>query len=175
MTITCIMVSSVDGKTTQWFNPHLHFWTSKEDQDYFAKLIEESNLIIMGRKTYDVIKDHIKHKEGRLRIVVTSKPEKYAQDQIPNQLEFTSNDPQTLVKKLEERGFSESLLVGGSTLNTAFFEQGLVNELWLTLEPKLFGKGTNIVAESALNVNLELLSIKKLNSTGTLLLSYAVK
>jgi dihydrofolate reductase len=174
MKIACVMVSSVDGKTTQWFNPHLHFWTSKEDQEHFAKLLEQASLIIMGRKTYDVVKSYMKHKKDRLRVILTNEPEKYAQEQIPNQLEFTKDDPKTIIEKLEQREFSEALLVGGGTINTSFFHQKLVNELILTLEPKIFGKGQSIVADEELQIDLELKSVEKLNSKGTLLLTYLV-
>lgn len=175
MKITCIMVSSIDGKTTQWFNPHLHVWTSKEDQAYFAQLIEQAQLIIMGRKTYEVAKPFMKHHPGRLRIVLTNNPQQFSNEAIPNQLEFTSESAKELIKRLEQQGQTNALFVGGGTINTPFFQAGLVNELWLTLEPKLFGKGNSIVAESELNVNLELLSIEKLNSQGALLLKYAVE
>lgn len=175
MKLICIMVESIDGKTTKWGNQHVWQWTSKEDQTHFSKTIEQANLIIMGRKTFEAAKSTMKHVPSKLRVVITSEPEKFAQEQMPGQLEFTNEDPEILIKRLEQQGFTEALLVGGGNINSLFFQKRLVNEFWITIEPKLFGKGNSLVAESELDINFELLSVEKLNSQGTLLIKYTVK
>src|SRR5437879_9546787 len=42
--------------------------------------------------------------------------------------------PISLVQKSEEMGFKTMLLLGGSEINSLFFNAGLVDELWLTVE-----------------------------------------
>ncbi len=169
------MVASVDGKTTQGNTSVLPTWTSKEDQEYFSGLIDSAHLIIMGRKTYAIAKPQMKHTPGRLRIVVTSKPHEWnMHEAIPGQLEFTNEQPTELIKRLEQKGYTSALLVGGATLNTAFLKANLVNELILTIEPKIFGQGTSVVENEELDVNLKLTSIKTLNDQGTLLLKYRI-
>jgi dihydrofolate reductase len=174
MKIVLAMVASIDGKTTKWNSSDLHSWTSKEDQDYFSKLIEQNNCIIMGRKTYEAAKNMMKHSSSKLRIVLTSDPKKYEIEQIPNQLEFTSEQPHELIKRLEQN-YSSTLLVGGAEINSLFLKENLVNELWLTIEPKVFGKGNSLIGEKEIDINMKLLSIEKLNGQGTLLLRYAIK
>src|SRR5229473_1845068 len=132
MKIILAMVMSLDGKTTKWHDPHIHTWTSSEDQKYFSELIEKHNFIIMGRKTYEAAKSMIKHKPGKLRIVLTQNPQQYTN--IPNQLEFTDKQPEVLIKKLEQQGYKNALLVGGEHTNTLYLQKNLVNELWLTVE-----------------------------------------
>jgi len=67
------------------------------------------------------------------------------------------------------------LLLGGASLNNSFFKANFVNELWLTLEPKLFGSGNDLAGNAELDINLELFEMEKLNSQGTLLLKYKFK
>lgn len=171
MHITCIMVSSVDGKTTQP-STNLHSWTSPEDQEYFAKQIEKAECILMGRKTYSAAKTFMKHASGRLRIVFTNNPQDFSGEVIPNQLEFTSDSPAQVMKQLEKRGFITALLVGGAQVNKAFLKANLIDELWLTIEPVILGKGNPLFAENDMQKKLQLISLEKLNNNGTILLKY---
>lgn len=174
MRITMIMISSVDGKTTQGNNKNVYLWSSPEDQKHFFSLIKKNNLIVMGRATYDVSKPVIKIEKGKLRIVLTRSPKKHLNQTIKGQLEFTDESPEKLVKKLSLLGYKKMLLVGGGTINGLFLKQNLVDELYLTIEPKLFGKGKNIIEEQLLNTSLKFVSVKKMNKIGTLLLKYKI-
>jgi len=66
------------------------------------------------------------------------------------------------------------LLLGGGTINALFLKESLVDELYLTLEPRIFGKGKTLVREGEFEVLLELMNIKRLNQSGTLLLKYKI-
>lgn len=174
MKITLAMVMSVDGKTTQGNDPNIYTWTSSEDLVHFNSLKNNARVIIMGRKTYDSVKDKIKLTSQTLRLVVTNNPEKYIKLSVPDQFEFTSSKPLEIVNSLESRGYREALLVGGHILNRVFFNSKLVNKLVLTVEPIIFGQGLGLVADSLGSVSLQLESIKKLNERGTLVCRYNV-
>lgn len=165
------MVTSVDGKSTKGNKPP-RFWASKEDQDFFSKTIKASKVIIMGRKTYEDAKPYLNLSSNTLRIVMTKNPKKYLKDQIKGKLEFTNLTPFRLYDNLKRKGFMEALLVSGESLNSEFLKFSLVNEIWLTLEPKVFGKGKGIVGDLSSDINLKLKSLKRLNKFGTLLLKY---
>lgn len=169
------MVSSVNGKTTHGTNPDIYLWTSEEDHQRFTETLQHAPLIIMGRTTYDIAKKQMKHIPGRLRIVVTHNPQTYQAEEIPGQLEFTNENLEQLMKRLEGKGYTEGLVVGGSEINSLFFKAHLVNELWLTIEPILFGQGKEILSEIDLQARLQLIGTEKLNDQGTLLLKYTVR
>ena len=116
----------------------------------------------------------IKLEEKKLRIILTRRPEKYNSQTVEGQLEFSGETPRQLVKRLTSIGYKEILLVGGSIINGLFLKQNLVDELYLTIEPKLFGSGKNIIEGQLLNKSLRLISVKKLNKVGTLLLKYKI-
>lgn len=173
MKIILAMVLSVDGKSTKWDLPD-QSWASEEDKLHLIKLISGNNLILMGGKTYETARSYIKPKTGKLRIVVTRDPQKFSADFIKDQLEFTNEPIEKLVNDLETRGFNQMLLLSGEGLNKQFLESGLVDELILTIEPKIFGLGNGIVRETKFDLQLKLLNYEKLNDQGTLLLHYQV-
>ena len=174
MKVTMVMLSSVDGKTTQGNNKNIYSWSSIEDQKHFFSLIKKNNLIVMGRATYKASKPVIKLEKGKLRIILTRNPKKYSDQVVKDQLEFTNESPNKLLKRLSTLGYKKILIVGGSTINGLFLKQNLVDELYLTIEPKIFGSGKNIAEGQLLDKCLQLISIKKLNKAGTLLLKYKI-
>lgn len=169
-----VMLSSVDGKTTKGTDPNIYKWTSLEDQKYFFSLIKKHNIIVMGRATYEASKPVIKLEKGKLRIVLTKSPNKYLNQTIKGQLEFTNETPDQLVKRFTLLGYKKILLVGGGIINGLFLKQNLVDELYLTIEPRIFGTGKNIIEGQLLDTKLQLISIKKMNKIGTLLLKYKI-
>jgi dihydrofolate reductase len=169
------IVTSLDGKTTKGEIVNQYKWASREDQEHFFSLIASNNLIVMGRKTYEASKPIIKLEKGKQRIVLTKTPEKFKKDEVEGQLQFSSESVQPLLKRLEKAGYKKLLLVGGSSANSLFFKNKLIDEIWITVEPRIFGTGNGLVDEVGFDVQLSLISVQKLNKNGTLLLKYKVK
>jgi dihydrofolate reductase len=169
------IVASLDGKTTKGDIINQYKWASKEDQEHFFSLISSNNLIVMGRKTYEASKPVIKLEKGKQRIVLTKNPEKFKKDEVEGQLQFSGESVQALIKRSEKQGYRKMLLVGGSGVNTLFFKNKLIDEIWITVEPKVFGTGNGLVDQIKMDVQLSLISIKRLNKNGTLLIKYRVK
>ncbi|MBI3486435.1 dihydrofolate reductase family protein [Candidatus Daviesbacteria bacterium] len=173
MKIILAMVTSVNGKSTKGSLPPGQ-WNSKEDKEYLHKLINSQNLIVMGRKTYEAAKSIIQLKPNILRIVLTKSPKIYQKLAVKNQLEFSEELPKKLIQRLTGLGYKQLLLLGGADLNSQFFKDKLINELWLTIEPLVFGEGNGLVTEENFDIHLKLKSLEKLNQQGTLLLKYQI-
>ena len=92
----------------------------------------------------------------------------------PKGVEFSSLSPMRLAQSLKKQGCTTALLAGGPRLGAAFFKAKLVSELILTIEPKLFGGGLPVLEGPIGRPKLSLLSVKKLNRAGTMLLRYKV-
>lgn len=167
------VVISVDGKTTHGDEPGSG-WASLEDQKHFHELIAKSAVVVMGSNTYRAVKPFMKLSSTIRRIVMTHEPEQFVGDVVTDQREFTRESPKELVARLDLEGYQELLLVSGEKLSVAFFAENLVDALWITIEPLLFGSGKGIATELPNAVKLELLSSEKLNERGTLLLKYNV-
>ena len=134
-------------------------------------LRQQYELVVMGRKTFEAVQP--KPEVGRLRVVLTSHPDDYAVVAVTGQLEFSALTPEELVASLKARGYNSMLLVGGGAINGAFLAAGLADELYLTIEPTLFGNGTPLLGNAAVDVALRLLESRQLNDQGTLLMHYA--
>ncbi len=174
MKIILVVATSIDGKITMGDNPDVHAFTSAEDTDFFRKMLSDAKVIVMGRRTYDSMKAGMKHKPERIRVVLTHEPDKYRNEEIEGQLEFTDESPKVLAGRFEKSRYEEVLLVSGADVTTEFFKENLIDEIYLTLEPWVIGAGKPVILQSEINARLELLDMKKLNSRGTLLLHYKI-
>ncbi len=172
MKTVLVFVSTLDGKVTKWGDPNVKTWSSQSDQEYFKKLWNITPIIIIGSNTYNV--DPIKPSSSHLLVVMTRYPSKYKQYETLGQIEFTKVSPARIVKRFEKEGQEQMLVVGGAHIATSFLKGNLIDELWLTIEPKIFGQGGNFVIEEKLDINLQLISCEKVNKQGTLITKYAV-
>jgi dihydrofolate reductase len=174
MKVILVMVMSVDGKTTKWGDPGIYKWTSKEDREHFFSLIDKHRVIVMGRKTFEAARAVMKLSADRLRVVLTHSPEEYKDFVVGGQLEFTNDSPVKLSEELKARNYSKVLLVGGEHINGLFLKAGLVSEVWVTVEPVIFGVGNGLASDYRLGVELRLKNVTMLNKRGSLLLKYEV-
>jgi dihydrofolate reductase len=172
MQVTLADVISLNGKITQGDNPDIHAWSSEEDWEHFVQLRDQSDVVIIDRKTYETVRP--KPEPGKLRIVFTSTPEKFEDDHVPGVLEFTNVSPTVLMQRLVTGGYQKVLLAGGGRLCSDFFEADLVDDVYMSFEPVLFGEGVPMLREAPLTVSLLLESVRQLNTQGTLLAHYTV-
>lgn len=162
MNVFIIAAVSADGFIAREANQPAN-WTSKEDKKVFVALTKRAGVMIMGRTTYETIGKAL---PGRRNIVYSSKP-------IDNpDIEVTDEEPAELLKRLEAEGHSEVAICGGQSVYDMFLKDGLVHEIFLTLEPKLFGTGMSLFS-SSVDTDLNLKNVAKLNNA-TLLLEYEV-
>ena len=179
MKVILVVVASLDGKTTKWDFPGVDDLSSKEDQEYFYETLNKNKLIIMGRKTFELAKPDIYKGSKKLRVVITKNPKKYKKLEVEDRLKFTNKQPKQILAELEKQNYKQALLVGGSEINTLFFRDKLVDEIWLTIEhyflvTTFFTEGNDLTTGQNFDIELKLKSSKRLNATGTLLLKYEV-
>jgi dihydrofolate reductase len=166
-----IFVSTLDGKITKWGDPMIRSWSSKADQDQFDAIWNETRVIIMGSGTYNP--DPLKADPKHLFIVITRQPSKYESSNVPGLLEFTNKTPVQILNRFKNDE-DAVLVVGGSQIATSFLKAQLIDELWLTFEPKIFGAGANFVTDEKLDIDLRLISFEQINKQGTVLTKYHV-
>jgi dihydrofolate reductase len=167
-----IFVSTLDGKITRWGEPHVSSWSSHQDQDYYKKVWNESGLIVMGSGTFNA--EQFDPSLNHLLIVMTQHPDNYKNYQVPGQVEFTSESPVEITARFKNKGYPQMLVVGGPHVATSFLKEQLIDELWLTIEPRIFGTGGNFAIDEKLDINLRLIHCEKVNEQGTLITKYAI-
>ena len=163
------MVSTADGIIAK-HSGHNVDWSSKEDKEMFTAETIKHQAVILGSATYRAIGRAL---PKRFNLVWTRDAKKYQKQAVPDKLEFISGSPQEAIEYLEKKGYQSAALIGGAKTNAEFFKAGLVDELLLTIEPKLFGQGLNLTGNTDLDLNLKLLELKKLNPN-TVWLRYQV-
>lgn len=173
MKVILVFVSSVNGKITRGDDPEVRSWSSDSDKNHYHRIWNNSRLVVMGRSTFT--QNTITPSAKRLIVVMTSNPGLYANMSIPGQIEFTEASPRELVKRFFEEGEELMTVVGGSKVASAFLKESLVDELVLTIEPVIFGKGTDIFYEEDFESWLRLKEVVKANEDGTLITVYEVK
>lgn len=145
-------------------------WTSSEDKQFFTEKSKEIGIMIMGSKTFDTIGRAL---SGRRSIVMTSKPDNYVKFDDPNLL-FTNENPEEILTNLRLQGVKQVALCGGARIYNLFLQKNLVDKMFLTIEPHIFGAGVKLFNEK-IEEKFQLLEQKKLNEQGTLLLEYVLK
>jgi dihydrofolate reductase len=163
MKVFIIAALSADGFIARSEDDFSLAWTSKEDKKFFVERTKKAGVVVFGSKTYEMIGKPLK---DRLNIVY-SRSKKY------EGVETTDKSPAELIKDLKQRGSSEVAICGGASIYTLFMKAKVVQEIYLTIEPIIFGNGIKLFNEK-LDFKLELLKSKILNSQGTLLLHYKV-
>ncbi len=172
MKVILVFVSTLDGKITKWGKSPVREWSSKEDQEYYKQIWNDAKLIVMGSSTF--IQEKFPAKNNRLLLVMTKHSFKYKQYEVQDQIIFTDAEPNKLVEEYQKKGFEKMVVIGGPHVATSFFEAQLIDELWLTLEPKIFGTGGNFVIEEKLDIDLKMISCDKVNKKGTMIVKYKV-
>lgn len=159
----------MDGKLTRHDESDIYKWTSDEDHEHFRGLIAASDVLVMGRGTYEAIKAATN--PNTLRLVLTTTPQKFQDRVIEGQLEFYNETPAGVAERLSSRGYKKVLIVGGTGTISPFLASQLVDYFYLSVEPYIFGEGKPLAA-GRLDSGFRLVSSRQLNERGTMLLTY---
>ena len=165
MKVIMMMAITADGMIGKHAD-HLANWTSKEDKQEFIKLSKECGVIMMGSSTFNTFPAPLK---DRLNVVFTREENLAEKEGV----KYVSGEPQKILKELEEMGYTQAMLGGGAQINSLFLKEKLIDEIVLTIEPKIFGAGIPLFKDEN-DIDLELLEMKKLNEN-TISVRYKVK
>lgn len=156
-----IAAISADGKIAERVDQNSMDWTSKEDMKFFVEKTKEAGAVIMGRKTFETIGKPLK---GRRTIVLSR-----SDFDAPEGVEVMSDGAAQILVALEESGQESVVIAGGASVYTMFLKEGLVDELYLTVEPVIFGdKGIPLVRDVG-RINLELIEKSDMGDQAVLL------
>lgn len=140
---------------------------SKEEFERCAAFTREAGNLIVGRKTYEIMREEGDFDDGILTVVVT----RDIAEPHGNVVYMAS--PEHALKYVEEKGFARAIVGGGTTLVTQFLSEGLIDEIILDIEPMLLDRGLPLAEQSIPDVALEHLSTEQFGDT--VRLHYQVK
>jgi dihydrofolate reductase len=164
MKVFLIVAVTVDGFIGLEAHQPATVWTTKADTHFFISKSKEAGTVIMGRKTFDTFRKPLK---DRRLIVLTSHPETIALEGV----EATSEPPTDLIARLTAEGVPTVAIAGGASVYRQCMNAGVVDELYVSVVPKLFGKGVPLF-DDLVDTELQLLDIQTLEDDNTVLLHY---
>jgi len=159
------VAASIDGRISLTKNK-LPNCTSEEDWKFFQNSMKRFDAFVVGRNTYD---SAAKRLQRRNTYVLSSRPKSMEEN---GNVKFV-NPSRVNLKKLFSK-YKNVAVLGGAGIYRLMAEKKLLDELYVTIEPLVFGRGREMFSGGTKTIELQLLSAKKLNKTGTLLLHYQV-
>lgn len=135
---------------------------SAENWKTFTQLANKAGNFIIGRKTYEAVKNWDENYGfddlTGVKKVVISEDTSFKLDEGY----ILANSPQDAIEKLKQEGFEDILVTGGSTINTSFIKSNLLDEIILNIEPAILGKGISLFSSEDFESKLNLIDVKKL-------------
>lgn len=161
MKIICSMVMSVDGFIADSNGKTV---SGPDDWASFEKQAKQYRNFVIGRGTNS--KGGLDHIDCEYKVMVSSKP-------YDNPNFIRAESPRAAVQLLKDK-VDTLYLVGGGALNASFAKERLIDELVITVTPRLVGAGTRLFGEAGASLDLELLEQEALGN-GNVRVVYRVK
>jgi dihydrofolate reductase len=140
--------------------------------DYLESLKTQFDVVLMGRKTYEFgLQFGVTNPYPWMKQYVFSRAMKESPDA---NVTLVSENGVGLVRELKNESGKDIYLCGGAELATMLFDEKLIDEVVLKLNPLMFGSGIPLLYRSSRPIDLEL-TASKVYENGVLLLSYGVK
>ena len=162
---TAIVASSIDGRISL-AKKRAPDWTSREDWAFLQKSLSESDAVVVGRNTYQAAASRLRK---RNTFVLSHRLHSVSRR---GTVAFVNPENCELPKLLA--GYRRVAILGGAAVYRFMLENCLCDEIFVTIEPLVMGRGTTMFAGGTRTVRTRLLSVKRLNREGTLLLRYRV-
>ena len=159
------VAASIDGRISL-SSKRAPRWTSKEDWEFFQKSLSRIDAVVVGRNTYESVADRLRK---RNTFVLSSRPKTSFRR---GTVTFV-NPAKVHLPKLLER-YKSVAVVGGGAVYRFMLENKLLDEIFVTVEPFIFGRGKEMFVGGTRTTRVSLLFVKRLNKNGTLLFHYQI-
>jgi dihydrofolate reductase len=138
----------------------------------FGALAKKHGCFITGRKTYEIVQKWPDYNfddiDARLKIVVSHG------DTLKLSPPFLlAHSSAEAIEKATAMNFKSAILVGGSTINSAFLKENLIDEVILNIEPAFVGSGIPLFSEGEFNRRLDFVGAKRI-AEGVVQLTYKI-
>lgn len=125
----------------------------------YEKFYSSIDTVIMGRNTYEQILSFGEYPyKGTEGYVYTSKNINDNEDVV-----FTDEDPDELIRKIRRKGGKDIWLVGGAEIIDKFINRDLIDEYYIAIMPHILGEGIPLFKNNSPELKLKLLSSESNN------------
>ncbi len=114
--------------------------TGEREPHGFEEFYSSVDVVVIGRKTFDVVLSFGQWYYGKKPVVVlSSRPVDFSAVK-GGAVEWMPGEPSEIVKQLEARGYQHAYIDGGITIQR-FLAAGMIDRLIVTRVPVLIGEG----------------------------------
>ncbi|MBI4210356.1 MAG: hypothetical protein HY544_02510 [Candidatus Diapherotrites archaeon] len=164
-----VAATTLDGCIAR-YPGHKSGWTSKEDKQHLHSLEDRADVLLLASRTYNLARKFLRKRNC---LIMTRKVKNV---RIAGKKEVYINPSgKSIEGYVREKGYKKICVLGGRAAYDYCMEHGLVDDIYLTIEPIAFGSGIGMFSARVPDMEFILISMKKLNSRGTLLLHYRKK
>ena len=162
-------IAKIDGSVEWLHNPDYAI----EGEDYgYASFYENIDTTLMGNTTYQEVLGFdvpFPYPDKTNFVFTRSKHDKKAEF-----IKFISGDIVEFIRQLKEKEGKDIWLVGGGQINTIFLENGLIDQIILTIIPTTLGDGIPLFPKGSKETKFELAKSQAFKS-GLVQLTYNKK
>lgn len=169
MKIILIAAQSLDGFIAQERQQISTSWTSEADRHFFAQKTKEIGVMIMGQTTFATIGKPLPERTTIMLTQQTSYPggqdlsQYHPGDKGGLYLTAGRSEPQVL-DFLQQKQLPQLALCGGASVYQKFLSHDWVDELYLSIEPIVFGSGLRLFPDLSQLQRYQVLEVIKLSS-----------
>ncbi len=156
MHVTLYIAASVDGFIAR--EGDIVDFVSKASWEGYRTAVTEAGSLIVGRRTYELMKEggDLDELEG-IRVVVVTEGDRAHDSDVT----FV-NSPKDAIASLEIAGCTKAILGGGGETNGSFLREGLIDKMILDLMPVAVGTGVRLFGEKEAHSSFDLSEMKLL-------------
>lgn len=160
-----IAAVTIDGKIARQEKPGTS-WTSPADKASLHKKLDRCDCLVVGHTTYQAA---INKLAQRNCIVFTHSMSGGNQRKRCHYLNPQRINLDAFIRSHRYRTVG---VLGGVSVFNYFLQRNLIDDLYLTIEPLVFGDGLPLTDARMSNRSYRLRSVRRLNVLGTLLIHY---
>lgn len=132
-------------------------WVCETDWQQLGKYIENSDAVIMGRRTWEISGNDFPY--GKCLNVVLTNNKSLFKDE--SSLLFTDKKPRDVLEELRRRNIKNVLIIGGGKTNPSFLEADLIDKIVFSVHPIVLGEGIKVFSDVNKEVELHLVGVEK--------------
>jgi dihydrofolate reductase len=128
--------------------------TGEQEPHGFEEFFNSIDVVVIGRKTFEVVLTFGKWFYGAKQVVVLSSRPLDLSAVKGEAVEQMSGEPSEIVKQLKARGFKHAYIDGGNTIQR-FLAAGVIDRLVITRVPVLIGSGISLFGPVPGDIHLQ--------------------
>ncbi|HEY5826197.1 MAG TPA: dihydrofolate reductase [Cyclobacteriaceae bacterium] len=157
-----ILIANISANGKVLLSENANHQPPQEAINFYVQKVIDAGSLIIGRKTFEIIQQFpggIKQIFQGTEIVLLSNADE------PGRELKVMDTPEKAIRYLAGKGFTETVIGGGTQTYNAFLNQGLITEMYLNIIPVITGNGGIIGTNDELFTAFKLSEYKALSDS----------